>query len=312
VKLVANRMICLCQPRRNLSRRLVREFPSASASFETKSLTSLLLLDHKVNVHKRKYVRHSRSKQTLTSIRPLVFSTISQENVNNRFFQSLKRCFSKNATHYEVLGVKQNATSEEIRAAFLNKSKEFHPDVNKSGHDYHEKIVQINAAYSVLSKALPRKHYDSSLRTQTYPTQYTNSTQTSKPAGTSTSTYRPDYDREGIHFDEKSGQFYDKQFYSMRDKSKDAYYESQPYHGVKYFKKGYFSNAQVVMLCIMWMTIGSGLFFSVIVYRTSVATKFSNERDNKIKEFLDARKDPFYKKEIGGNKGVIDKEEKKE
>ena len=33
--------------------------------------------------------------------------------------------------HYAILGVGRNATSDEIKSAYRNLSKKFHPDVNK-------------------------------------------------------------------------------------------------------------------------------------------------------------------------------------
>ena len=34
--------------------------------------------------------------------------------------------------YYDVLGVKKDATAQEIKSAFRKKAKEFHPDLNKN------------------------------------------------------------------------------------------------------------------------------------------------------------------------------------
>lgn len=65
--------------------------------------------------------------------------------------------------HYEILGLGKNASGEDIRAAFLKKSKECHPDLNSSNPENHRQFVQVNEAYSILSKPQARKHYDSAL-----------------------------------------------------------------------------------------------------------------------------------------------------
>lgn len=76
-----------------------------------------------------------------------------------------KSCSTK-VDHYSVLGINSRASKSDIRAAFLEKSKQFHPDVNKSDSMNHDKFVQINDAYSVLSKYATRQQYDMSRNMQ--------------------------------------------------------------------------------------------------------------------------------------------------
>jgi len=53
---------------------------------------------------------------------------------------------------HEILGVKKNATFEEIKDAFRGLVKIYHPDVNNGSIESHEKMVEINAAYEFLHK----------------------------------------------------------------------------------------------------------------------------------------------------------------
>lgn len=61
--------------------------------------------------------------------------------------------------YYEVLGVPRNASADDLKSAFRNLARQFHPDVNKS-HDAEEKFKEINEAYGVLSDADKRAAYD--------------------------------------------------------------------------------------------------------------------------------------------------------
>jgi hypothetical protein len=66
-------------------------------------------------------------------------------------------------THYEVLGVAENATSTQIRDAYRKLVKQYHPDKNPLP-EAAEFIKQINEAYDVLSDAQRRATYDGRYR----------------------------------------------------------------------------------------------------------------------------------------------------
>jgi DnaJ-class molecular chaperone len=62
--------------------------------------------------------------------------------------------------YYEVLGVKRDATEDEIRAAFRKLARKYHPDMNAGDKTAEEKFKEINEANEVLSDAEKRKKYD--------------------------------------------------------------------------------------------------------------------------------------------------------
>ncbi|XP_029972690.1 dnaJ homolog subfamily C member 4 [Salarias fasciatus] len=76
------------------------------------------------------------------------------------------RLFSQSYTHkkavnyYDLLGVKSDASLEEIKNAFFDKSKKLHPDSDPSNPALHSQFVELNEAYRVLSKEPSRKEYD--------------------------------------------------------------------------------------------------------------------------------------------------------
>lgn len=62
--------------------------------------------------------------------------------------------------YYEVLGVGRNAAPEEIKKAYRQKARKFHPDVNRDDPQAADKFKEICDAYEVLSDSQKREMYD--------------------------------------------------------------------------------------------------------------------------------------------------------
>lgn len=68
---------------------------------------------------------------------------------------------SSQKDYYEVLGVKKEATADEIRKAYKKLAIKWHPDKNPNNKEEAEnKFKEISEAYSVLSDPEKRKEYD--------------------------------------------------------------------------------------------------------------------------------------------------------
>lgn len=65
--------------------------------------------------------------------------------------------------YYSILGLESNkATANEIKIAYREQAKKYHPDINGGNTDLEEKFKDINEAYKILSDSKARKKYDRS------------------------------------------------------------------------------------------------------------------------------------------------------
>ena len=62
--------------------------------------------------------------------------------------------------YYEVLGVDKGASDDEIKKAFRQQAKKYHPDLHPGDKEAEAKFKEINEAYSVLSDPDKKSKYD--------------------------------------------------------------------------------------------------------------------------------------------------------
>ncbi|XP_065562682.1 dnaJ-like protein 60 [Artemia franciscana] len=166
--------------------------------------------------------------------------------------------------HYEVLGLQRNCAKEDIRQAFLELSKEYHPDLSKNGNETHRIFVRINEAYSVLSKPSSRQMYDATLlRGFAASVNATNDVN---------------------NYSESAAYWKDSSIWEFRDKSKDQYYKSRPYYGIKGLQR--VTNGQIVAACFIFMAVGASFHYFFIKGSSNKTRAYLDERDRQVGKSL--------------------------
>jgi len=69
--------------------------------------------------------------------------------------------------YYEILGVDRKVDAKELKHAYRQLARKWHPDLNRDNPELAEKkMTEINVAYSVLSNEVSRIDYDKKLDAQ--------------------------------------------------------------------------------------------------------------------------------------------------
>lgn len=62
--------------------------------------------------------------------------------------------------YYETLGISKGASDDEIKRAYRQMAKKYHPDMNPDNKEAEQKFKEVNEAYEVLSDADKKAKYD--------------------------------------------------------------------------------------------------------------------------------------------------------
>ena len=68
------------------------------------------------------------------------------------------------ANLYQLLGVSSHASNAEIKAAYREKAKRYHPDLNRDNESASEMFKAVSNAYDTLSSSEKRATYDRASR----------------------------------------------------------------------------------------------------------------------------------------------------
>lgn len=150
-------------------------------------------------------------------------------------------------THYTTLGVGMNATEQEIKKAFRNKVKKYHPDINPT-KEAEDKIRKITEAYEVLSDVEKRKSYDEELKrdNRTHFEEQSSSTQSNPYASYSKERDESDFE-DWIKIYLKILRSMDNKKNTDKHgifKEENITFDYIPYHSVDFSNKSFHSQSQ--------------------------------------------------------------------
>jgi len=91
--------------------------------------------------------------------------------------------------YYHILGLSENATPDEIKAAFKKLAVKYHPDKNQGLPEMEEKFKEINHAYQILSDPYEKARYDLKLKYRQF-----------SQAHQATYTYTPNHKRQNPRY----------------------------------------------------------------------------------------------------------------
>jgi len=129
---------------------------------ETASLMSKQeLLNSKSNLYSKNLscLRHVSQAHTVSNkVNPklLAFSSHSLQ----RLFRTSSGHNASEKDFYKILGVSQDADAKDIKKAYYQLAKKYHPDTNKGDNKAQKKFQEVSEAYECLSDETKRKQYD--------------------------------------------------------------------------------------------------------------------------------------------------------
>ena len=168
--------------------------------------------------------------------------------------------------YYEILGVRKTASQEEIKKAYKNLVKKYHPDVYKGDKTFAEnKTVQINIAYDVLSNPTTKQSYDEETFKQTT---YAYTPPEYKKSYTE---YKEQYDFRSRNYSKNDGSEHDYSTYVNYGGPRSNYYSQTTNYSNnnntsftdKAFNNFYNSNSTIKIQTII---IGIIIYISLIIF----------------------------------------------
>ncbi len=134
--------------------------------------------------------------------------------------------------YYKILNVSISASEEEIKKAYREAAKKWHPDKNPDDINAEEKFKEISEAYDVLSDVLKRKKFDDFVRASQQRKSYT---------------YKTKSEEEFSKYESEFSDFF-KQFFKNKNKRKKRYFKGDDVRGkiTIDIKEAYFGSVRII------------------------------------------------------------------
>ncbi len=114
----------------------------------------------------RRVIQSIRLAPHLATLTSTPTSTPTKTCFQNSHFSIPKSSFHSSALNlnskdfYSVLGVSRSASAKDIKKAYYELAKKYHPDTNKGDKNAQKKFQEVSEAYECLSDESRRKQYD--------------------------------------------------------------------------------------------------------------------------------------------------------
>lgn len=125
------------------------------ALLETKGSDAIIIRCKKLSIE----ITGANAEIELKSIAELIEKNCSAKQYQEEEIDTAKDSENDIGKHYTALGVKTDATQEDIKKAYRKRSLEVHPDVNKDSNAQ-EIFVRLKTAYEILGNSQKRSEYD--------------------------------------------------------------------------------------------------------------------------------------------------------
>lgn len=93
-------------------------------------------------------------------ISPRCFLVYAKQNRTCLHHNNFSVCVGARQNHYDVLEIAKDSSLEQVKNAFIKKSKLYHPDRHHGDTAMSDKFIKINQAYRVLSDPEQRALYN--------------------------------------------------------------------------------------------------------------------------------------------------------
>ncbi|XP_002741391.1 dnaJ homolog subfamily A member 3, mitochondrial-like [Saccoglossus kowalevskii] len=147
--MASTRILRILRPQNSL-----RKCQNVAETFANVESRSLAVVPSR-NISTVKPIQHRGKLLCQLKLKDLPSSHVSMAT---RFINTTSSLQAKD--FYKILGVSNNATQKEIKKAYFQLAKKFHPDKNKGDKTASQKFTEVAEAYEVLGDEQRRREYD--------------------------------------------------------------------------------------------------------------------------------------------------------